>query len=928
MTVGRTLELAAVERFLDGVSDGPAALLVEGVAGIGKTTLWRAAIDAARARGFTILSTTAVDSETDLPFVGLRDLSATVPVEAADELPDVQHEALDRALLRSAGSADPHAVCAAALSVVQGMSRDRPIVVAVDDVPWLDRPSQRLLSYVVRRLRRERVGMLIARRSGEARLPIGLDGTVPVERVELGELDPDALHALLTDHGMALSRRTTAHIHRVSGGNPFYAVEIGRAVVRDGGRVTGELPVPGGVLAVTAERLAALSPTARHALDVVALLADPSVERVAEIVGPDAAGALEEAAAEGLLDIDGDGLRFTHPILRSAVTAALPAARARTLHRDIAASSITAGERALHVAAAATGPDAAAATALDGAARRASAQGAPDAAADLADRAVALTPPDHREQRARRVIDAATYHYRADDAATARERLRPVIDELPPGPLRAEALLWSGTCWSEDDTDTALAHLRSALADVTDGGAARDDTGRRPGTDPGRAQPGGELSAAAHRQLAVVQVFAGDSFTADAHARRALLAATAGGDPASIAESRATLAWTQFWNGHGVRSELLAGGRGPWSRFAPNHKSLGIVTGMLLSLTDDLDAARATLLAEYRDARERGMDRAACIALFNLIEVERRAGHWDLCLEYAAEGHRIADVAGDGLGRALLLQARGHIHARQGKLDDARADAAAATALGEAISSPMVLRFAASLSGFVALSAGDHAAADRYLSPLAEGVLRDRGFDPGLARFVADHVEALVSLGELDRAEQLLAPFAAQAVAVGRASAIASAARSRALVLAARGDAEDALAALDAALLTEQPFERGRTLLVAGSIHRRARRRKAARDALLDAVAIFERLGSPLWAERAREETARIGGRAPTSTALTEAEERVAALVSAGRSNREVAAELFLSVGTVESVLWKVYRKLGIRSRTELAVARQERERD
>jgi ATP/maltotriose-dependent transcriptional regulator MalT len=476
-----------------------------------------------------------------------------------------------------------------------------------------------------------------------------------------------------------------------------------------------------------------------------------------------------------------------------------------------------------------------------------------------------------------------------------------VIDELPPGPLLAEALLWSGTFWSEDDTDTALDHLRRALAD----GA----------TD--------EVAAAAHRQLAVVQVFAGNTFSANGHAEQALRAAVAGHDPASIAESRATLAWTRFWDGHGLQPELLAGGSGPWSRFVPNHKSLGIVTGMLLSLTDDLDAARETLLAEYRDVRERGLDRAACIALFNLIEVERRAGHWDLCLEYAAEGHRIADVAGDGLGRALLLQARGHIHARQGRLDDARADAAAAMALGQAIASPMVLRFATSLLGFVALSAGDCTAVDRHLAPLSARVLRDRGFDPGLARFVPDHVEALVALGELDVAEELLAPFAAQAAAVGRASAIAGAARCRALLLAARGDAEGAAAALPAALATAAPFERARALLVAGSIHRRARRRRAARDALDDAIVILERLGSPLWAERAREELARIGGRAPSSTALTEAEERVAALVAAGRSNREVAAELFLSVGTVESVLWKVYRKLGIRSRTELAVIRQ-----
>ncbi|MDN5861396.1 MAG: AAA family ATPase, partial [Pseudonocardia sp.] len=363
-TIGRDAELATVNRFLDAVADGPSALLVEGVAGIGKTTLWRAAVTTARARGYQVLAATAVDTEADLPFVGLRDLAAPVAADTAAGLPEVQQAALSRALLssgESGGPADLHAVCAAALGVVRVLSRSVPLVVAIDDVTWMDRSSQRVLRYVGRRLNDERMGILLARRSGEPSPPPGLDGPAvqaTAVSIELDTLSADDLHLLLTGHGLALSRRTTGHIHRVSGGNPFYAVEIGRAVVRDGRRPVGEnaLPVPGGVLTVTAQRVANLSPSARQAVGVVALMSTPTVEQVGAVVGPEVGAAVEEAVGEGLLDDDAPGLRFAHPILRSAVSAGLTTSGRRELHRRIAAAVADPDEQVLHLAAAASGP--------------------------------------------------------------------------------------------------------------------------------------------------------------------------------------------------------------------------------------------------------------------------------------------------------------------------------------------------------------------------------------------------------------------------------------------------------------------------------------------------------------------------------------------------------------------------------------------
>jgi DNA-binding CsgD family transcriptional regulator len=195
--------------------------------------------------------------------------------------------------------------------------------------------------------------------------------------------------------------------------------------------------------------------------------------------------------------------------------------------------------------------------------------------------------------------------------------------------------------------------------------------------------------------------------------------------------------------------------------------------------------------------------------------------------------------------------------------------------------------------------------------------------EPAYFRVVPDQVEALVALGRLDEAEALLATFEEAGRNLDRAWAIATGARCRALVLAARGDLAGASAAADEAVREHDrlplPFELGRTLLVRGAVERRAKRKREARDTLTKALAAFDGLGAALWADKARADLARIGGRAPAPLALTPTEGQVAELVAAGSSNREVADTLFLSVHTVEANLKRIYRKLGIRSRTELA---------
>ena len=918
--LGRDVALEDVGRFIDALATGPAALLLEGEAGIGKTTIWRAAAAAAAQRDYRVISATAVEGEADLPFVALRDLLELVPADAAAALPPPQRDALEVALLRSddpRAVADQHAVCAAVLGVVRALAAERPLVVALDDVGWLDQSSDRVLRYVVRRLSTEPVGVLAARRPAPDPAPLGVDTSLlsaRLHRVELGPLEPDALHALLTEHhGFGLPRRVIRRIHAACGGNPFAAVEIGRALHASGERVLTEdaLPLPGGVLQATAQRIAALSPAARRALSVAAVAVTATAELVAAALGEDAEDALEEAEARGLVEVGDTVVRFPHPLLRAAAAASVTARERRRLHRGLAGLVVDPDERAVHLAAGAASPDEAVAAALAEAADRAFARGAPDAAAALAGRAASLTPPGASEAHARRRIAAAEYQYRAEDTEAAQAGLTELIAELPTGELRAEALLWLACVRkAQDGTAEAVQLARQALAEA---GAA-------------------ELHAAAERDLALALVWAGgDLVDGNRHAAAALQTARASGDPASIAESEAVLAWTQFWVGAGLRTDLLERARAcpTWSRYAPQGANPDTLVGLLMGWADQQNEARQALHAEDRRLTELGQDRPRALVLFTLTELECRAGDWPSALRYAEDGLRTAELAGDEFHRALLRYARGLVAAHQGRLGAARADAEQAIATGTKTRSALATRFAATLLGFIALSAGDHAGVDAHLGPLSAALLPGGRFDPGLARFVPDHIEALTALGRTAHAEELLTPFEAQATALERPWALAAAARCRALLHAAAGNPDAARAAAEAALAAhdrvEMPFERARTLLVAGTVRRRARRRREAREILEAALAEFTRLGATPWAGRARAELGRLGGRAPSPQALTESERRIAEQVVLGLSNKEVAAALFVTVSTVEAALWKVYRKIDVRSRTELAARLAER---
>ena len=397
--IGRDEELAALGEFLSSPPAAPSGFALVGEAGCGKTTLWRAGIEAARERGFLVLDASPTEAETRLSFAVLGDLLDGVLEEALNELPEPQRHALEVALLLESPRGalpDERAIAIAVLSTLRALAQDRAVLVAVDDIQWVDASSAAVLGFVWRRLREAPIGLLVARRAG-APVPRGLAEEEPVRRLDVSPLSLGALHRLLqTRLGLLLSRPALRRVHEVAGGNAFFALEFGRALAGRGATLAvGEpLPVPGELRELVRDRLVALPGPTRHALATAAALSQPTIALVC------AARSSQETLAPALeanvVEVDHERLRFTHPLLASAAYEEVDALTRRRLHRQLAALVGDEEERARHLALAAHGPDSDVAAALDDAAGHARSRGATAAAAELCEQALRLTPPNEQ----------------------------------------------------------------------------------------------------------------------------------------------------------------------------------------------------------------------------------------------------------------------------------------------------------------------------------------------------------------------------------------------------------------------------------------------------------------------------------------------------------------------------------------------------
>jgi len=911
--IGRDAELSRIEAFLDAIVDGPAALVLEGESGMGKSTLWNGCLADARAREWRVLSIRPVEAEARLSFAGLADLLEGTR-DVFEALPGPLSAGLEVALLRAEPTGpppEPRAVFAAVLAVLRETSARDPVLVAIDDVQWLDGATADALRFAIRRLQDESIGLLLAVRGTGDGLPLDVAHGIRDERVTRLAVEPlyedDLAELLRVRLDATLPRPSFKALCEMSGGNPFFALEIARAALQGDRRATGlTLPVPRNLRDdLVRDRLGTLQSSVQEALLFAAACSRPTVQMLEAATGVSPLEPkLVKAVAAGIVDIDDGMIRFTHPLYGSAIYAEASREHRHRVHRRLSEVIDDPEERARHLALAASGPDAVASEALEQAATRARARGSPAAAAELCGLAERLAPADDDGQRRLRAA-RAEYQLAAGDAASALELLGWVADASPAGPERAAALLrWARALASTDDLRGAVDALSSAL--------------REERTD--RSTRSSILALRSH-----VLASCGDLPSALEDAEEAVRLAERAAPP-TVAAALMALLSVRGWLGRKIPRDRMRRVLQLEGSFEPASVAdrPTFVLAQVLVRTGNLDEGRRICDGLLEAANLIGDEDSAAILHAELANVELLSGAWRQALGHCVSAAALAP-------RRSVLGVRALAEAHLGEVDTARADASGALADLQRSGRVEEELLAHSALGALELSLGNPSDARVHLGRAWELHRRWGIGEPAAFPFVADHVECLLELGEVEAAYEIVRWLGERGRALDRAWALAVASRYRAILAAAGGDFPSAFADLEIALHEQEripsPFERGRTLLTLGSVRRRARQKRPAREALDEALEIFESLGARLWADRTRSELARIGGRRAVLGELTEAERRVADLAAAGRTNREIADTLFMSVRTVEGHLSHAYAKLGIRSRTELALFVDESQR-
>jgi DNA-binding CsgD family transcriptional regulator len=913
--IGRASETAAIARFVQQVPDRPVGLLIEGEAGIGKTTVVLETIRQAREVRHQVLRVQPAEAEADLSHAALTDLIGGTFDAVSGALPIPQRQALEVALLRRSANApaDPRATASALLTVVTILSSRDPLVIVIDDAQWLDHASRRALEFVTRRLPL-RVGIAVAHRPVTgSRRPVELVRALapqPVEHLILGPLSLAALNQLIQSRiRLKLSRPLLVRLAEASEGNPFFALEIAGALAR--GPVLpapGEpLPVPRTLHDLLSDRVAHLSAPARMAASAAAALSRPSADSLETAFGSefDVEAAILELEEAGLLVSDDDRLRFSHPLLASTLYGSLTVARRRELHRRLAAAADDPEEQARHLARAQRVPDEGAAATIEAAAALATRRAAPEAAAELYAAACRLTPEEQSEDRARRMLAGAQALSLAGELGAARSRAMEALASGRTPSTQARALLLLGDLATYTESiESRLEYQERALT-----------------------KAGGDRGLRAEILLALFEQIANDAVMARQRADEAVELLRQGHDRSALARALISKFIAEAVLGHGAQTHLLdealalearsggdledqihPGGPGGPASIYPLIWSHWI---------DDLEGTRA----RFRVLSQRFEESGDIVSAAELVEfvamAEFRAGNW-------GEAERALGPACDTLAQFELrgpfiasFADRSVIDAHRGRIERAR------ETLDSILAVEGLDRFwrmvCHSAQGAVEFCAGSYEAADRAWTQMREEARVIGWIDFLDDRSEPDHVEALIALGKLDEARRVLEHLEWRGRTLPRAWIDAGLPRARALIQAADGKVLEALVAIDQAQATPSlPFEAARLLLLGGQLQRRANRKLAARDSLAGALRAFEELGSPPWAQRARDESARLGLRHRGPDELTDSERRIAELAASGKTNRQVAEAAFVSPKTVEANLARVYRKLGIRSRAEL----------
>ncbi len=884
--VGREAALGQARSWIARLASGSSGLRISGEAGIGKTSVWSAARELAAASGVRVLATRPVESEFSLGYAGLGDVLGPVAAEVLPHLPGPQSRALAAALSLEdvPEPGDPLLVGRATVSALRFLADRSPVVIGVDDVQWLDLASVRALAFAARRLRDRPVGFAVSLRSGHPD-PLGMVdafGDRLIE-IELAGLSLGALGRLLrASADPDIPRHLLLRIHARSAGNPFFALQLARA---------GEGALPQTLTELVRRQLATVAAVGQPVIELVAVLGPMPISTFADSAGMDAcvrAGILVEERGE---------VRFAHPLLAAGAYERIPPGRRRALHGAAARTAGALEERARHLALAATGPDARTADVVERAARGARDRGAPETAIDLIGQAVRLTPPGDAGDRYRRTMEQADYLVLAADGPSAKV----LVDQLLAGPARGttrvRALSMRGLL--ETDPAAAVARLEAAVAEVDDDPALAARTLTQLAWQRGAWL--GDLEPAlieASAALSAAEAIADPSTLVAALTTAGLLASLAG-RPGAADHFRRAVEITE-------REPSAAGDHSPRVAFAHERWWRGQF------------AEAAQLLERERGIAEQHGDESSLIRLnvFGAVLATNR-GQWD----EAAQLLEAALLDATGYWRMLALVHRGILRGRRGDrraLEDAR-DVGASSIAG---SDPVFAAGAAFASGLIDLASGDSASAAERMAGLPEMNARSGGSGPDYAVLIPETVGVLVEADRLRQAEALVEQLEhrhAQLEPWGTAAEELC----RGLLALGSNDLPAAdlrfVAARQGFEALDAPWELGQTLLAEGRLRRRLGHRREAAICLDRAVRVFTDLGAEPASRRAADGLHGARPRPRRDDSLTMAETRVAALVAAGRTNREVAAGLFTTVATVEAHLTRIYAKLGIRSRTELA---------
>ena len=894
--VGRAAELARLRALVDASRVGHGgALVIEGPPGVGKTAL----LGALRPADALVLEVTGVESELDLAFAGLAELLAGV-LDRLDALAAPQRAALRGALgLDVPVVGDRGVVLHAVAALLRVLATAGPVVVLVDDVQWLDTPSREAVAFVARRAERLGVAIVVVRSLRGAPVP----SWPGVEVLALGELArPEALELV---RARGVSTTVAAKLCDALGGNALALSQVPGLL--DASQRSGSSPLPDppptpeGVLDVWSARIAGLGSDAARALLLLALSHDGALTPLVTALRPDGGiAALMAAADAGLVTLEAREARFIHPMVRTAVLSATSPSGLLDGHRALAAATQEPA-RAWHEAAAAPGPDEALAARLERLGHEAGARGAPAAAAQALERAAEISPA--ASARCSRTLAAAAMAISSGRPARAKALLDAVLPLADDRLLHADIQLLRGVAMEQTGRPMAAYVLLEAEAEAV------------AGEDPARAA--GMLT-----QAGVALVAHGTVEKLAALTQRAMRLAGPGADLAPAVLHASALA---SLGDHARARRLLADREAALAGLdatAPGHELLSVVALCHLYM-EDYEQAERSLVALVETCRAQGAVGPLALPLSVLATLQLRRGFWTEAGVLADEAAALGEEAIGLFTYTLALAAVAFVAAHRG--DEAACVAAAEEARDIALRLELTstLACAERALGFLALGLGDETGAIGHLERASEQTRRFGCRDPSFLYTDADLAEAYVRAGRREEAQAVVEILADGARRTGGAWAAAATARCRGLIGSDAALDEHLAAALAAHARVTMPFELARTQLCFGERLRRARRRRESRELLAAAHETFHALGARGWERRAERELAATGEHrgAPSdaSSELTPREREVCRLVAGGATNVEAASALYVSPRTVEHHLRMAYRKLGVRSRSELA---------